>query len=107
MKKSALIKLLQGIKGDPEIKLWNGFVDDWVDISPKVEQVNLVRLSQQYWIECIRREQCIDLNDASYQLPAEQVENLMKNYGTICKWELDQFFSRKDVDENRYQVKSV
>lgn len=32
MKKNDLIKYLQGIKGNPDIKLYNGFVGDWMDI---------------------------------------------------------------------------
>lgn len=32
MKKSKLIKMLESIEGDPDIFLWNGFVQDWQDI---------------------------------------------------------------------------
>lgn len=31
MKKNQLIKMLQNIKGNPEIKLWNGMVGDWMN----------------------------------------------------------------------------
>jgi len=32
MKKNQLIEQLQKIKGNPEIKMWNGFVQDWMNI---------------------------------------------------------------------------
>jgi len=32
MKKNQLIEQLQKIKGNPEIKMWNGYVDDWMNI---------------------------------------------------------------------------
>jgi len=32
MKKNQLIEQLQKIKGNPEIKMWNDFVQDWMNI---------------------------------------------------------------------------
>jgi hypothetical protein len=32
MKKSKLIEMLNRLEGDPEIKLWNGMVGDWMDM---------------------------------------------------------------------------
>ena len=32
MRKNQLIKLLQEIKGNPEVMVWNGFVDDYMPI---------------------------------------------------------------------------
>lgn len=34
MRKSKLIALLNAVKGNPEVYLWNGFVEDFVDIEP-------------------------------------------------------------------------
>jgi len=39
MKKSALIALLNTVKGNPEIKIYNGFVDDWMNISPEIMEL--------------------------------------------------------------------
>lgn len=107
MKKSALIKLLEEIEGDPEIKLWNGFVGDWVDISPKVEKCDLVRLTQRYWLESIRLEECIDRKDWSYQLPVDEVATLKKNYTNVCKWEFNLYATSDQLDRKKYGVKSV
>ena len=32
MRKNQLIKLLQGIKGNPEVMVWNGLVDDYMPL---------------------------------------------------------------------------
>jgi len=32
VRKNQLIEQLQKIKGNPEIKMWNGFVEDWTNI---------------------------------------------------------------------------
>lgn len=107
MKKSKLIKLLQEIEGDPEIKLWNGFVGDWVDISPKVEKCDLVRMTQRYWLESIRLEECIDRKDWSYQLPVDEVATLKKKYKDVCKWEINGYVTSDQIDKKRYDVKTT
>ena len=33
MRKNQLIELLQGIKGNPEVMVWNGLVDDYMPLS--------------------------------------------------------------------------
>lgn len=99
--------MLCQIEGDPEIKLWNGFAGDWVDINPKLEQVDLVRLTQKYWIESIRLEECIDLKDWTHQLPQSEVDSLKKSHRHICKWELDSFVTQDDIDKKRYENRTV
>lgn len=52
MKKNKLIELLQAIDGNPEVKLWNGMVGDWMDVS--LVESELVRESEEFlrwWIE--------------------------------------------------------
>lgn len=48
MKKSKLIELLQAIEGDPDIKLWNGFVGDWADIDSTFVEQELVKESWEH-----------------------------------------------------------
>jgi hypothetical protein len=107
MKKSKLIELLTAIKGNPEVKLWNGFVGDWVDIDAKLVPVTLVRMTQEYWLEAIRMERCIDLKDWKHQLPAEEVAELKKRYTSVCKWEENQFVTQEDIDSKRYATRKV
>lgn len=46
MKKNKLIELLQAVKGNPEVKLWNGMVGDWMDIS--IVESELVKESEEF-----------------------------------------------------------
>ena len=48
MRKMALIKLLESIKGNPEVVLWNGFVGDWQSIDQNIEQIELVKHSREF-----------------------------------------------------------
>jgi len=43
MLKSKLITALQKIEGDPDILLWNGFVEDWQDIDPDIQKCEFVK----------------------------------------------------------------
>lgn len=54
MKKSELIKALNNIEGDPEIKLWNGFVGDYQDLSEDLVSTFLMKDTLEglrYWID--------------------------------------------------------
>lgn len=107
MKKSKLIKMLQEIEGDPEIKLWNGYVGDWVDILPAIEKVSLVRMTQEYWLESCRLEDCLNLKDFTYQLSVAETDALKKNYKNICKWELNGYVTNEDIARKKYATKPV
>lgn len=47
MKKNTLIKLLQNIKGNPDIVLWNGFVDDYMHISKDIGEIILAKKTKK------------------------------------------------------------
>lgn len=58
MKKTQLIKILESIDGDPDVVIWNGFVNDWMDIK-SVEEIELHRMSDEkrlYFINLQRKE---------------------------------------------------
>jgi hypothetical protein len=41
MKKNTLIKLLQSIEGNPEVKIYNGYVEDFMNVHPpKVKKIH-------------------------------------------------------------------
>jgi hypothetical protein len=107
MKKSKLIEMLTAIKGNPEVKLWNGFVSDWVDVDAKLVPVTLVRMTQAYWLESCRIQDCIERKDWAYQMPAEEVARLKKRYTTVCKWEDNQYVTQEDIDKKRYAARKV
>lgn len=48
MRKNDLIKMLESIKGNPEIMLWSHLVGDVIPISSKMEEVDLYKDSLEY-----------------------------------------------------------
>jgi hypothetical protein len=109
MKKSQLIEMLNKIKGNPEIKLWNGMVGDWMDISPTVVPTDLVKMNLEYWLEACRLEDCRDRKDWDYQMPAEEIAKLTKRHksGKVNKWELNEYVTLEDVKSKRYALKKI
>lgn len=107
MKKSKLIEMLSKIEGDPEIKLWNGYVGDWMDISPSLVETDLVKQTLKDWLEACRLEECIDRKDWTYQMPAEEVADLTKRYPKLHKWEINPYVTLEDVKKGRYSLKKI
>jgi hypothetical protein len=107
MKKSKLIEILNSIDGNPEIKLWNGFVQDYVEIDPTPVESVLTRMSLDYWLESCRLQDCIQLKDWSHQMPQEEIDQLKKNYRDVCKWEMNDFVKPEDVKSKYYKNKKV
>lgn len=73
MKKNDLIRLLQQTPGNPEIKLWNGYVSDFMNVGGLVES-DLVKMTKEYFLETLRLEKCSDLKDWDMQLTPEEIE---------------------------------
>ena len=46
MRKNKLIELLSGMKGNPEIVVWNGHVEDWMSLK-ELKETSLVRQSKK------------------------------------------------------------
>ncbi len=107
MKKSKLIELLNSIPGDPEVKLWNGLVGDWVDIENKVYPIDLVKQTEQHYLERVRIDECIKRKDWEYQLTEEYVSELKAAHKRVCVWEQNDFVTLEDVTEKRYSLKTV
>jgi len=107
MKKSKLIEMLNRLEGDPEIKLWNGMVGDWMDIDRELVPSDLVKQSLEHWLEMCRIQECRHRRDWDYQLPAEEVAALKKDYNKVNTWELNPFVTLEDVQEKRYKLKNI
>ena len=107
MKKSKLIEMLNRLEGDPEIKLWNGMVGDWMDIDRELVPSDLVKQTLEHWLEMCRIGDCHDRQDWDYQLPAEEVARLKKDYNRVNTWELNPFVTLEDVKEKRYKLKNI
>lgn len=107
MKKSKLIEMLNRLEGDPEIKLWNGMVGDWMDIDKELVPSDLVKQTLAHWLEMCRVEACKDRRDWDYQMPAEEVARLKKDYNKVNTWELNPYVTLEDVQEKRYSLKNI
>ena len=107
MKKSKLIEMLNRLEGDPEIKLWNGMVGDWMDIDRELVPSDLVKQTFAHWLEMCRVEECIKRKDWDYRMPAEEVAQLKKNYNKVHEWELNPYVTLEDVQEKRYSLKNI
>lgn len=108
MRKKDLIKHLQALKGNPEILLWNGIVEDWMHVSPKLSESNLVRKTFEYLAECVRVERCIEQRNWDYQIPEEELKELQKKYtADTGNWSTNEYVKKKDIQEKRYKKKRV
>lgn len=101
--------MLNALPGDPDIKLWNGMVGDWMEISPELVESDLVRMNLAYWLESCRLEDCHERKDWEYQMPAEEIAELTKrhNSGKVNKWEMNPYVTREDIEAKRYSLKKV
>ena len=106
MKKSKLIALLNALPGDPDVKLWNGFVGDWVEIDTKLVEQELVKQTLEHWLEMIRLEGCHERKDWTYQIPSDEVASLTKAYKRH-EWELNEYVTAEDIKSKRYAAKRV
>ena len=107
MKKSKLIEMLNALPGDPDIKLWNGMVGDWMEIDPTLVPQDLVKQNLDHWLEMCRLEDCIERKDWEYQMPKEEVDRLTKNYPKLHQWEMNPYITMEDVKEKRYKMKKI
>lgn len=107
MKKSKFIEMLNQTPGDVEIKFWNGFVGDWVDLQTKLIPVSLVKKTESYYLESVRQQRCIANKNWEYQLPIEEIDRLKNLYKKVCVWEDNQFVTQEDIKEGRYAAKVV
>lgn len=105
MRKNDLIKKLQSIKGNPEVMIWNGIVQDYLPIKDIVQQ-ELVKESKDYYLEMCRLERCRDLNDWSYQLLVSDKYSLLKNYSKFG-YEYNEYVTDEDIKEKKYLSKKV
>jgi hypothetical protein len=105
MKKNQLIEQLQKIKGNPEIKMWNGYVDDWMDI--KLCEQEFVKESEDFirWgVEMEWKEK-----NQSWEIPEEaqiQIEEVVKEMLKNRQWELPNQYLQTEEDEKRWYGKN-
>lgn len=104
MKKNKLIELLQNIKGNPEIKLWNGMVGDWMDIA--LVESELVKESEEFLRWCV--ETSWKQDNKSWDIPPDVQEQLDAQIKRLCKtreWDFQNPFVKPE-DEKRWYGKN-
>ena len=105
MKKNQLIEQLQKIKGNPEIKMWNGYVDDWMNI--QLCEQEFVKESEDFirWsIEMAWKER-----NQKWEIPEEaqiQIEEVIKEMLKNRQWELPNQYLQTEEDEKRWYGKN-
>lgn len=105
MRKNDLIKLLQGIEGNPEIVLWNGLVGDWMGIKGLSESY-LTKITKEHYIFGCEAEEKISKKDFDHKLSPEAYEELVKRYSKF-PWEVNEYVTAEDITEKRYKIKRV
>ena len=89
MRKNDLIKILEGIKGNPEIVLWNGFVEDVQQIGKELAPVELHKLTFEGYKERINLERV--LKNKLEPLPDKELKSLYNKHN-IGQWELFSYY---------------
>ena len=93
MKKNKLIELLNSIEGNPDIYIWNGFVEDYQDIDPKFSNTKLVKENKEF----LKRAISFEYSERGEKVPEninEKVNQVYKNYD----WKLlSEFESNEDI----------
>ena len=102
MKKSKLLALLNGIDGDPDILLWNGFVNDWQDIDTKPVFDTLSKPTFNHIKRMVEIERALKLNVHTYKLTEDDIAELKSKYASTCKWDINDY-----SNSNQYKRKKV
>ena len=104
MRKNDLISYLQSIDGNPEVLIWNGFVDDWHRIEPSV--VKLTKIDKKYFFESYRLSRCLANEDLSYQLTPEELKKCELNYARH-DYSHNELIYQEDIKQKQYKQKKV
>lgn len=97
MKKNKLIELLQNIKGNPDIVIWNGLAEDYHHIN-KIEPTYLYKQSKKKRLKDINNER---LRDGLDPITVEQVQG-EEDYEFP-----NLYFDNKDIDRAYDKKKKI
>lgn len=83
MRKNDLIKMLQDIEGNPEIVIWNGYVDDYMNIKKQTFKITLVKETEDFIFNGLKGEW--SHMNKSWDIPEEVLEKLRERAKKIHK----------------------
>lgn len=106
MKKNDLIKILQDLKGNPEVVLWNGFVGDYMHIKG-LEEGDLVKQALPFYTEMCEHGLKKENDSFDYEpTPAEQVQ-IKVDYKRYINWETNPYVTLDEIKAGRYIKKRI
>ena len=103
MRKNELIKLLEEIEGNPEVVLWNGFVQDWQHIDKdNILHTCLYKESKEHIEKMLTFEVIRDTG----RKPTEEEQNELKSIAANSflkeySWHLDDCYDPVLTDEEK------
>jgi hypothetical protein len=97
MKKNDLIKLLQEVKGNPDVVLWNGLVGDWMHIK-ELTPLELVKESKEHIRRAIDHEA---MRDGEALMSDEEFEKWYKK-SSYNEWDIPNQFVKPEHFESWY-----
>ena len=103
MRKNQLIEILKNIKGNPEIMIWNGLVEDVQPIGKEVVECKLFKLSFEGYKERVNLQRV--LRDNLPELPDDELKVLYKRH-KIGQYEAFNYYAPDDNDK-AYNKKTV
>lgn len=103
MRKNQLIEILKNIKGNPEIMVWNGFVEDYQSISKQLIESKVYKLSFEGYKERVNLERVV--RDNLPPLPEDELKVLYKRH-KIGQYEAYNYYPPDDNDK-AYNKKTV
>jgi hypothetical protein len=99
VRKNELIKKLQELKGNPEIMIWNGIVEDFVNIG-EIGIHSLVKPTRKDWINRVRYEEIL------YNEGFTDERTLIADYNKI-PYEQNEYVTDEDIKQGYYKKKNI
>ena len=96
MRKNDLIKLLQDIKGNPEIMLWNGYVEDVVPINKSIQESSMFKMTFEGYKDRVNIERKVRDNLPEYS--DEEVKKMYNQY-KIGAWKFYAYYAPEKGDD--------
>lgn len=99
MRKNKLIALLQNLPGNPDVLVWNGMVEDWMDILPEPVESKLFKDNPQTEKEMIEFDRKKNGNETPVSV--EQFEQIKKQIRK-SDWEFPNQYADEEQIKRMY-----
>jgi hypothetical protein len=97
MKKDTLIELLNSIPGNPEIKLYNGFVRDWMNISSEIIKLREVKPTYDTYKKSVQG------SPLNHNFSEDEMRKSYRN----SEWSINDFVYDKDIKNKVWKQRKV